>query len=191
MTGLPWKRGSSGNPGPTFPCGNDFLKSFICLFLTVLGLCGRSGFSLAAASRGYSLVVKPGFLISLTPRVAEHRLHSRRLQWLRHAELSGSAARGFFPDQRWSLCVLHRQADSSPLTLREAPRVHRDCDCLSFSVLARPESHPGVTGLAERTTLDPRQMRLTTVISHLYSQPQGGRSHVPHRATEHLHLGAE
>ena len=54
MTGLPWKRGSSGNPGPTFPCGNDFFKCFICLFLAVLGLCGRSGFSLVATSRGYS-----------------------------------------------------------------------------------------------------------------------------------------
>ena len=83
------------------------------------------------------------------------------------------------------------QADSLPLTLREAPRVHCDCDCLLFPVLARSESHPGIIGTAGHTTLKPRQMRLTTVISHLYSQPQGGRSHVPHRATEQLHLGAE
>lgn len=52
-------------------------------------------------------------------------------------------------------------------------------------------SYPRVMGMAEHMTPDTRQMRLTAVISHLYSQLQGGRRHVPHKATEEVHLGRE
>ena len=47
---------------------------FIYLFLAVLGLCCCAGFSLAAASRGYSLVVAQGLLIAVVSPVVEHRL---------------------------------------------------------------------------------------------------------------------
>ena len=45
-----------------------------CLFLTVLGFCCCVGFSLAAASRGYSLAVVLSLLIVVASLVAEHGL---------------------------------------------------------------------------------------------------------------------
>ena len=51
----------------------SFLYDFICFFSAVLGLCGRVGFSLAAASRGRSLVGAHGLLFE-----AEHRLQGMR-----------------------------------------------------------------------------------------------------------------
>ena len=53
---------------------------FIYLFLAVLGLCCCAGFSLAAASRGYSLVVAQGLLVAVVSPVVEHRLYSVQAQ---------------------------------------------------------------------------------------------------------------
>ena len=47
---------------------------YIYLFLAVLGLRGCVGFSVLEVTRGYSLVVVPGFLITLVSLGAEHRL---------------------------------------------------------------------------------------------------------------------
>ena len=44
------------------------------LFLAVLGLHRCPGFSLVAASGGYSLVLIPGLLIAVASLVAKHRL---------------------------------------------------------------------------------------------------------------------
>ena len=49
-------------------------KSSIYLFLSVLGLQCRAGFSVAVASGGYSLAVTRGFLIALASPVAEQAL---------------------------------------------------------------------------------------------------------------------
>ena len=54
-----------------------FLKSFIYNFiylLAVLGLHCCTGFSLAVASRGYSLVAMSELLIAVASLVAKHRL---------------------------------------------------------------------------------------------------------------------
>lgn len=51
---------------------------FIYLFLTVLGLRCCSGFSLVAASRGYSLVAVHRLLIEVASPVAENRLQGVR-----------------------------------------------------------------------------------------------------------------
>ena len=48
--------------------------TFVYLFMAMLGLCGCAGFSLAAASSGYSLVVAHGLLIAVASLVAEPRL---------------------------------------------------------------------------------------------------------------------
>ena len=52
----------------------EFIFNFIYLFLAVLGLHCCSGFSLVAASKGYSLVTMLEFLIVVAPLAAEHRL---------------------------------------------------------------------------------------------------------------------
>ena len=49
---------------------------FICLLLAVLGLHCCTGFSLVAASRGYSLVAVRGLLIAAASLVVEHGLWS-------------------------------------------------------------------------------------------------------------------
>ena len=51
----------------------DFSYDFISLFFTVLGVCCCMGFSLAATSRGCSLVVLYG-LIAIASLVSEHQL---------------------------------------------------------------------------------------------------------------------
>ena len=52
----------------------SFFSSFIYLFLAVLGLRCCMGFSLVAASRGYSLVTVRGLLIVAAFLVVEHTL---------------------------------------------------------------------------------------------------------------------
>ena len=49
------------------------MKSFINLFLAMLGLCCCTGFSLVAASGGYSLVSGRGLLMVVPSLVMEHR----------------------------------------------------------------------------------------------------------------------
>ena len=75
----PCQRGSSPGVSGTgsgcfCPHGKiSFLYDFICFFSAVLGLCGHVGFSLAAASRGRSLVGAHGLLFEV-----EHRLQGMR-----------------------------------------------------------------------------------------------------------------
>ena len=47
---------------------------FLIYFLSVLGLHCCMDFSLVVASRGYSLVVRPGFLIAVASLAREHVL---------------------------------------------------------------------------------------------------------------------
>ena len=57
-----------------------FKKSFICLFILAgLGLHCYEGFSLVAASGGYSLVAVHGLPITVISLVTEHRLRARAL----------------------------------------------------------------------------------------------------------------
>ena len=53
---------------------------FIYLLLAVLGLCCCAGFSLVAASRGYSLLATQGLLVAAVSPVVAHRLYSVRAQ---------------------------------------------------------------------------------------------------------------
>ena len=92
---------------------------FIYLFLAVLGLCCRAGFSLAAASGGHSLAAVRWLL----PVVL--------LLWSLGSRLVGSVAAApghscseaseIFPDQGLNLCLLHWQVGSLPLSHQESP----------------------------------------------------------------------
>ena len=88
----------------------DFcLFIYICVF-TLLGLrC--CGFSLVAASGGYSLVVVGGLLIAVPSFVVEHRFQG---VWASVAAcgLSCPVACGILLDQGPNPCPLHWQADS-------------------------------------------------------------------------------
>ena len=56
----------------SFPFNFSFLKFLFIYILAVLGLCCCTGFSLDAASGGYSLVVVCKLLIVMASLVAEH-----------------------------------------------------------------------------------------------------------------------
>ena len=78
---------------------------FTHLFLAILGLHFCVGFSLAAASWGYSLIEVHGLLIAVAS-LADHGLWGHGLQSSQHVDsvivahgLSGSRACGIFPDQ--------------------------------------------------------------------------------------------
>ena len=92
------------------------------LLLAVLSLCCCAGFSLAAASGGYS-GCGARVLIVVVALVAEHRLWG---MWASVFVAPGlwktglivvvhgfscSAARGIFPNQRANSCLLHWQVD--------------------------------------------------------------------------------
>ena len=53
-------------------------KFFLSLFSAVLGLCCHTGFSLVAASGGFSLVAVCEFLIAVTSLVVEQGLEVRQ-----------------------------------------------------------------------------------------------------------------
>ena len=103
-----------------------FLYNFLflsILFLNILfinfWLCwvfvATWGLSLVAVSRGYSLVVMCGLLISavLAFLVAKHRLQDvSAVVGHRFHCSSGMNLPGIFPDQRSNVCPLHWQADS-------------------------------------------------------------------------------
>ena len=76
------------------------------LFLAVLHLCCNVGFSLVVVLR---------LLIAVTSLVGEHELYSTDPTVVAH-ELKCSEACGIFPDQGLNPCLLHRQADSLPLS---------------------------------------------------------------------------
>ena len=77
---------------------------FIYLFLAVLGLHCWSGFSLVAASGGYSLVVACRLLIAVVSPVAEHRLQGM-VAWASGVAASGLSSCAFLAlEHRLSNC---------------------------------------------------------------------------------------
>ena len=99
----------------------QFFSSFIYAFysfLAVLGLRCSAGFSLAAASRGYSLVVARGLLLrwllfwDMGSR-AQAQQRCRGSAVVAH-RLSFSMACGIFPDQGSNPGLLYWQAAFSP-----------------------------------------------------------------------------
>ena len=124
------------------------------LSLAVLGLCSCLGFSLVAASLGYSLAAVHK-LIAVASCAAEHRLQGVRLQQLQCVG-SGAAAPvfqstgsvvvahglrcsmacGIVPDQGLNSSLLHRQVNSLPLSHQGSPQAHFK---FSFSTLVSGE----------------------------------------------------
>ena len=119
----------------------SFLKQFIYLFLTVLGLHSCLGFSVAAVIRGYSSLSDAGFSLQWLLLLRSTGSGALGLQYLRHAgsgvaalglQSAGSVvtARGFhcslacgvFLDQGSSPRLLHQQVDSSLLSRRGGPQ---------------------------------------------------------------------
>ena len=95
-----------------------FLNLFIYSWLSWVFVAVR-GFSLVAASGGYSLLRCTGFSLWWLVFVVEHRLQVCGLQLLWDAGsvvvahgLSCSAACGIFPDRGSNPCSLHWQVDS-------------------------------------------------------------------------------
>ena len=86
--------------------------------MTVLGLHCYAGFSLVAASRGYSLVVVHRLLIVVASVVVEHGIQQSFQESVVVVHgLSYSLAYGIFPDWGSNQCVLCWQADSSTTEL--------------------------------------------------------------------------
>ena len=121
-------------------------KIFIHLFLAMLGC--REGFSLVVESGGYSLAVMHKLLTALTSLLAAHRLQSTHASvvvapgfWstgsvvVAHGH-SCPTASGILPDQGSNLCLLHWQADSSPLNYRETQNTYYFLDQCSPTFLA-------------------------------------------------------
>ena len=114
-----------------------FKKNYLYLCLAVLGLLCCAGFSLAAASRGYSPVVMHGFSLrwllllwgtgSRAQGLEYCSLWAQQL-WLLDTGsivmahgLNCSTAHSIFPDQGLNPCLLHWQADSLPLSHQGSP----------------------------------------------------------------------
>ena len=100
------------------------------LFMAVLGLGGRVGFSLVVASEGYSLVALHSLLVVVASLV---RLQGTQPVLVVAPELEStgsivavnglgcSTVCGIFPGQGLNLCLLHWQADSLLLTHQGSP----------------------------------------------------------------------
>ena len=98
LTLLPWVLGSQLNRSCSFLKNN-----FICLFfLAVLGSCCRVGFPVVAASRATLYLWRVALGTWFSVAVAHG--------------LSCSGICGIFLGQSSNLCLLHWQADSSPLS---------------------------------------------------------------------------
>ena len=98
---------------------NFLLILFIYLFLAVLGLHYCTDFSLVVATRGYSLVCSPwtshcrGFSCGVRAPDGQVSVVVAHGLW--------SMAYGIFPEQGLNPCLLHWQADSSPLSHTGSP----------------------------------------------------------------------
>ena len=118
----------------------------LILIFAALGLRCCTGFSLAVASRGYSLVAMCELLTVVASPIAEQGSRAGRLPYLQHMDsavaapglqstgstvvahgLSCSTACGIFQNQRSNLCFLHWQVDSLPLSHQGSPRI--TCFC--------------------------------------------------------------
>ena len=92
---------------------SSFKKEFIHVF--VCGCAESSlmcGLSLAAASRGHSLIVMRGLLIEVASFTAEHGLQGTRASGVVAHRLSCSMAYRIFLDQGSNQCPLDCKADS-------------------------------------------------------------------------------
>ena len=99
----------------------------------MLGRHGCTGFSLAAVSRGLSVVAMYRLLIAVASVVAENGLQGPRAsvgaaprRWSTGSivaahRLSCCEAYGIFPDQGWNPHLLHWQADSLPPSHQGSP----------------------------------------------------------------------
>ena len=87
----------------------EFVHVFICGCAESSLMCGLS---LAAASRGHSLVVMRGLLIEVASFTAEHGLQGTRVSGAVAHRLSCSTAYGIFLDQGSNQCPLDCKADS-------------------------------------------------------------------------------
>ena len=83
--------------------------------MAVLGLRCYASFFLAVASRGCSPVGMCGLLIVEASLDGERGLEGTGLVVVMPRGLVAPWRVGFFLDQGWNLCLLHWQADSSPL----------------------------------------------------------------------------
>ena len=72
-------------------------------------------------SGGYSLIAECRLLIAVASLAAEHRLQATRASAVMVHRFSCSVACGIFPDQGSSLCLLHWQEDSLPLSHQRRP----------------------------------------------------------------------
>ena len=93
-----------------FHCANFHRTLNKYAFLVVLGLHCWVGFSLAAASRGYSLVAVEGFLTVVASLILEHGLQGAGSAVV-HG-LSCPDAGGIFPEQGLNRRSLHCKVDS-------------------------------------------------------------------------------
>ena len=108
-----------------------YITLFICLFLAVLGLCCCEGLPAAAGGTSTPVVLtsfsRQGLLLSRAralgtraPGVGGPGLQSTGSVAVAHG-LSCSGACGIFLAQGSNPCLLHRQADSLPLSLQRSP----------------------------------------------------------------------
>ena len=117
----------------------SFLNNFIYLLLAVLGLHCYAGFSLVAASGGFSTCRarashRGGFsrcgaraLGGVGSGVAAPRLQSTGSVLVAHG-LSCLAACGIFPHYGSNPCLLHWQENSLPLSHQGSPKLVLECN---------------------------------------------------------------
>ena len=94
---------------------SSFFFNFIYFLFFIFGCAGSSllhvGFSLVAATKGYSSLWCAGFSLRWLLLLGAQALGTRVSVVVAHG-LSCSAACGIFLDQGLNLCLLHWQADS-------------------------------------------------------------------------------
>ena len=112
--------------------GTFILKNnFMYLFLTVLNLHCRAGFSLVAVRRSCSLGAVRGLLIVVASLIAEHgSRYSGFSSWgswvtdsVVKCELTCSTPCAIFPDQGLNPCLLVWQVNSLPLSHQRSPHI--------------------------------------------------------------------
>ena len=144
---------------------------------------------------GYSLVAVHGLLLAVASLVAEHGLQDTQVSVVAAPgvqstgsvvvvlELSCSAACGIFPDQESNPCLLHWQADSSPLSHQGSPGF-----CFSpkqiidfLAVIVPGQVQAVISSLPSVTMMSAQFARpIYYVLSPLYSYPTPVGAHGTH-----------
>ena len=108
----------------------------------MLGLKCCTVFSLISVSRGHALVGVRWILITVPP-LEEHRLQGAWAPVVAVHRLSCYEACRIFPEQRLTLCLLHWQADPSPLSHQGSPKACYFLDATEGedSIFLYPEIH--------------------------------------------------